>query len=69
MKVEYIKEGRFDNAIWIDGLPVLARYSGNFAIANGTALELWSKLSAELAKAGQLGTLDAGIKKLICEQG
>ena len=65
MKVEYIKEGRFDNAIWINGLPMLVQYPQYFAIANGTALELWKALTIELVKAGQAGTLDAGCKEFI----
>ena len=68
MKTELIEHGRFEpNAIWINGLQreKLADYPDSFAVGTGTAIDLWKQLTIALVKAGQRGTLDAGVKEFI----
>lgn len=65
MEVKYIENGRFDRAIWVDQPETLAAYSQYQALSIGVALDLWMGLTKALAQAGQLGTLDAGMKEAL----
>lgn len=67
MKAQYIKDGRFDQAIWIDYEPedLLAEYPRSKALPIGVALDLWKDLTRSLVNAGQAGTLDAGARDFI----
>jgi hypothetical protein len=62
MKIEYIKNGRFDKAVWLntEDADFLTRYSNQNALSIGKAMELWQGLTKALVEAGQAGTLDAG---------
>jgi hypothetical protein len=65
LEVDYIKEGRFDNVIWIENLTPKIEYPTYFALDIMPALELWMGLSKALKAAGQLGTISAGMQELI----
>ena len=65
---KYIESGRFEYpTIWVHDLNPVVSYPRYFALNIGQSLDLWIALTRTLFKAGQGGTLDAGIKQIIKE--
>src|SRR3990167_2656773 len=60
MKIEFIKDGRFDKAIWLRGesTDFLAQYPNDKALSVGVAIQLWKGLTQALIDAGQGGLVD-----------